>query len=83
VITLKQPSSCAATPATGSAGPKLNCLGELASRTANGHQARDHHAQALAIARATNGAGWEDLTALAPKQSLVFTPHSPGQTCTS
>jgi hypothetical protein len=29
----------------------LNCLGELASRTAGGHQARDHHAQALAIAR--------------------------------
>ena len=29
----------------------LNCLGELASRTANGRQARDHHAQALAIAR--------------------------------
>jgi len=30
--------------------------------------------------RAANGAGWEDLTATAPKQSLVFTPHSPGQT---
>jgi tetratricopeptide (TPR) repeat protein/transcriptional regulator with XRE-family HTH domain len=29
----------------------LNCLGELASRTADGRQARDHHAQALAIAR--------------------------------
>ena len=29
----------------------LNCLGELASRTADGHQARDHHTQALAIAR--------------------------------
>jgi tetratricopeptide (TPR) repeat protein/transcriptional regulator with XRE-family HTH domain len=29
----------------------LNCLGELASRTADGRQARDYHAQALAIAR--------------------------------
>ena len=29
----------------------LNCLGELASRTADGRQARDHHARALAIAR--------------------------------
>ena len=29
----------------------LNCLGELASRTADGRQARDHDAQALAIAR--------------------------------
>jgi tetratricopeptide (TPR) repeat protein len=29
----------------------LNCLGELASRTADGRLARDHHAQALAIAR--------------------------------
>ena len=29
----------------------LNCLGELSSRTADGHQARDHHIQALAIAR--------------------------------
>jgi hypothetical protein len=28
-----------------------NCLGELASRTADGRQARDHHARALAIAR--------------------------------
>jgi hypothetical protein len=33
--------------------------------------------------RATNGARWEDLTANAPKQSLVFTPHSSGQTGTS
>jgi len=33
--------------------------------------------------RAANGAGWEDLTAIAPKQSLVFTPHSPGQAGTS
>jgi hypothetical protein len=29
----------------------LNCLGELASRTADGHQARSHHTRALAIAR--------------------------------
>jgi tetratricopeptide (TPR) repeat protein len=29
----------------------LNCLGELASRTADGRQARTYHAQALAIAR--------------------------------
>jgi len=29
----------------------LNCLGELASRTADGRQARDYHAGALAIAR--------------------------------
>jgi Tfp pilus assembly protein PilF len=29
----------------------LNCLGELASRTADGRQARGHHAQALALAR--------------------------------
>ena len=29
----------------------LNSLGELASRTADGRQARDHHARALAIAR--------------------------------
>jgi hypothetical protein len=29
----------------------LNCLGELASRTADGRQACGHHAQALAIAR--------------------------------
>jgi tetratricopeptide (TPR) repeat protein len=29
----------------------LNCLGELASRTADGRHARDHHARALAIAR--------------------------------
>jgi hypothetical protein len=29
----------------------LNCLGELASRTADGRQARDQHGQALAIAR--------------------------------
>ena len=29
----------------------LNCLGELASRTADGRQARDYHARALAIAR--------------------------------
>jgi hypothetical protein len=29
----------------------VNCLGELASRTADGRQARDYHAQALAIAR--------------------------------
>jgi hypothetical protein len=28
----------------------LNCLGELASRTADGRPARDYHAQALAIA---------------------------------
>lgn len=27
--------------------------------------------------RAANHAGWEDLSAAAPKQSLVFTPHSP------
>jgi hypothetical protein len=29
----------------------LNCLGELAPRTADGRHARDHHAQALVIAR--------------------------------
>jgi tetratricopeptide (TPR) repeat protein len=29
----------------------LNCLGELASRTPDGRQARDYHARALAIAR--------------------------------
>jgi tetratricopeptide (TPR) repeat protein/transcriptional regulator with XRE-family HTH domain len=29
----------------------LNCLGELASRTAGGRQARDYHARALVIAR--------------------------------
>jgi hypothetical protein len=27
--------------------------------------------------RASNAAGWEDLSAAAPKQSLIFTPHSP------
>lgn len=29
----------------------LNCIGELSSRTGADQQARDHHAQALAIAR--------------------------------
>jgi tetratricopeptide (TPR) repeat protein/transcriptional regulator with XRE-family HTH domain len=41
----------------------LNCLGELASRTANGHQARDHHARALPIARDL-GASPEEARAL-------------------
>jgi hypothetical protein len=29
--------------------------------------------------RASNGSGWEDLTAMVPKQPLVFTPHSAGK----
>jgi tetratricopeptide (TPR) repeat protein len=41
----------------------LNCLGELASRTADGRQARDYHAQALAIAREL-GASPEEARAL-------------------
>ena len=47
----------------------LNCLGELASRTADGRQARDYHAQALAIARELG-------TPLQEARALEGTGHS-------
>ena len=60
----------------------LNSLGELASRTAGPSQARDHHSQALAIARDIGGpwrkhAPWKES---ATATSKTATPAKPPPT---
>jgi hypothetical protein len=57
----------------------LNCLGELASRTADGHQARDHHAQALAIVRDLGIIPEGQARALKASATAISTTANPGE----
>ena len=59
----------------------LNSLGELASRTSASRQARDHHSQALAIARDI-GAPLEEARALEGIGHSHLQDGNPGQATT-